>query len=409
MIQTPMRLRRGAVTFTAAALAFGPLVWSQTNPTSTTTGPTSRPARQPAAAAGPASRAACIVPIHVDARVELMCILFRLAGNREYNACKVPAYSRDVEEHFGPFKDHRAVQLARQLHETRGVSYDAPMSLAMHVTDVPSLAERVPFDLHPGDLDSRWPVDRTRQFLAAARQFVKDTGFQKFFAAHQDLYDRSVRQMRRVVDQNAHFDWFSRFFGGQDQPRLEIILGLLNGQSNYGAAVSVGGQVNVYCIAGAWFSYGSDTPRFGSETMPIVIHEFCHSYANPLIDRHLDELEAAGTKIYAGVEKRMQGQAYGNWATVMRESLVRASVIRYLADTTGSAEAMGEMLTQRLLGFAWVPELSALLLEYERQRDRYPTLESFMPRIVQFFNEYAARQQQGADACNADEPEAPAR
>jgi len=38
-------------------------------------------------------------------------------------------------------------------------------------------------------------------------------------------------------------------------------------------------------------------------------------------------------------------------------------------------------------GFVWTEELSDLLQTYERNRDKYPTLESFFPEFVTFFNE----------------------
>ncbi len=50
----------------------------------------------------------------VDPRVELMSLLFRLAGNNEYNQGRVAAYTADVNQQFNPFRDHAAVQLARK-------------------------------------------------------------------------------------------------------------------------------------------------------------------------------------------------------------------------------------------------------------------------------------------------------
>src|SRR3972149_6349853 len=112
--------------------------------------------------------------IHVmgDPRVELMSLIFRLAGNQEYtprlglksqifrfanpsySSNQVEGYMNDVEKHFGPFKDHAVVEQARELRSTRGVSYDAPMSMAVHITDTEKLEEKVPFDPRPDGLDA---------------------------------------------------------------------------------------------------------------------------------------------------------------------------------------------------------------------------------------------------------------
>ena len=68
-------------------------------------------AANPAAAEKPA---APHVTVSVDPRVELMSILFRLAGNPEYNQGRVPSYVQDVESHFGRFRDHPVVKLAKR-------------------------------------------------------------------------------------------------------------------------------------------------------------------------------------------------------------------------------------------------------------------------------------------------------
>jgi hypothetical protein len=80
--------------------------------------------------------------IGVDPRVELMSVLFRLAGHNEYNQCRVPDYDKALDRYFSTYRNHEAVQLARELQ----LGFDAPMSLAVHVKDVESLAERIPFD-----------------------------------------------------------------------------------------------------------------------------------------------------------------------------------------------------------------------------------------------------------------------
>ena len=69
------------------------------------------------------------------------------------------------------------------------------------------------------------------------------------------------------------------------------------------------------------------------------------------------------------------------------ESLVRASVIRYLiSHNTGPAIANKEIQLQSSKGFIWIKQLVNLLGTYEKNRKRYPTLESFMPQIIKFYN-----------------------
>ena len=50
---------------------------------------------------------------------------------------------------------------------------------------------------------------------------------------------------------------------------------------------------------------------------------------------------------------------------------------------------MREIRDQVDRGFHWMPELAGLLAEYESQRDRYPDLATFFPRVIAFFDQYA--------------------
>jgi len=84
----------------------------------------------------------------------------------------------------------------------------------------------------------------------------------------------------------------------------------------------------------------------------------------------------------------MRRQAYGSWQTMMRESLVRACEVRYGSDHDGQARADQVANYHISRGFHWTKVLAELLGRYQQQRDRYPTLDDFMPEIVRLFREY---------------------
>lgn len=343
--------------------------------------------------------------VRVDPRVELFSLLFRLAGNPEYNQCKVESYSADAESHFHSYQDHPAVKLARELRRTRGVSYDACMSMAVHVNDAYELQPIVRLDPWPEDLDSRWTPDSVSRFLALARQFLQDTSFRDFITAHQPLYEVTIARLQSFMEQETHLEWFPDYFGERPQARFTVVPGLLNGGGCYGArCVDPAGNEQLFCILGVWRTDMEGLPEFTSGMAGTVVHEFCHSYANAIMDRHREELEAAGGKLYRRVEDKMRSQAYGTAQTMLRESLVRACTVRYHHRYGGAyaAERAVDYETQR--GFLWTGELSDLLAQYEAQRDRYPTLEAFAPRIVSLFNEYAAKLEQETPASSSEAP-----
>jgi hypothetical protein len=327
----------------------------------------------------------------VDPRVELMSIIFRLAGNPEYNQPRSQSpYAEAVAAHFGPFREHAVVQTAARLRRERGVSFDAVMSMAMHIQDTDGFAERVPFDRAPPRLDKRWRVEDARVFLREARDFARQSGFSGFFRAHRALYKEAARRMRDTLSRRGYLAWFDKFFGARPQARFHVYIGMLNGGCCYGSGIQFPGGAEEICpVIGAWTFDADGVPTFGEGIAGTVVHELCHSYTNAYVNKHEAALRPAGEAMFRHCAERMKQMAYGTWQTMMYESLVRACVVRYLDDTDGPAAARKEIARQRGKGFEWVGDLSAVLAKYEADRQRYPTFDDYMPQVVAFFDAYA--------------------
>jgi hypothetical protein len=339
----------------------------------------------------PAQLTAQALEISVDPRVELMSILFRLAGNQEYNKGGVPVYDRVIEHHFEAFKDHQAVRLARQLHNADGVGYDAVVSLAVHVTDIDTLSERIPFDHPNSELDQRWHGVKARKFLEAARRFVKDSKFHEFLAGRRVLYESTQSRLSASLN-DFDLTWFDKFFGAKPGARFVVVPGLVNGGSSYGPKFrGTDGREELYSILGVWIVDGDGLPLFNKGILKTVVHEFAHSYANPLITKFARSMDKSAAQINQPVKQAMQAQAYGGPQTLLHESLVRACTARYVVAHEGEPAAQQQIQLEQMNSFIWTRELSDLLGEYEQNRETYPTLEKFMPHIVAYFNDLAPR------------------
>ncbi len=345
------------------------------------------------AAANPADSAGGALPARVDARVELLSLIFRLAGSNEYNQplAKSP-YADEADAHFGKLRDHPVVKKAAALRSERGVSYDAVMSMALHIEDTVNLRERIPFDQSPPRLDKRWGVAGARDFLAHAREFVRQTEFNRFFADHAKLYAAAAQRMTARLAERKYVQWFDGYFGARPHAEFLVIVGMLNGPCNYGAGVVFpDGREEITPVIGASEFDSDSIPVFTDAIASTVVHEFCHTYTNPIVDQWADKLEPAAVRIFATCENEMRRQAYGDWKTMLRETLVRVCVVRYLRATDGAAAAREEIRQQESRAFRWIGPLSDVLAQYEAQRERYKAFEDFMPRVVEFLSEYAER------------------
>ncbi len=326
--------------------------------------------------------------IAVDPRVELMTVVFRLAGNPEYTQCRLPAYERAIDGWFGAFGEHEAVRLARELRGSAGIGYDAPMKLAIHLGPPPGLRELVPLHGPGSTLESRWRRAGTGPFLDALRRFAQDTRFTEFAARHRAVWDTAGARFRAYVDSTVDFSWFGRFFGARAGARFKLVPGLCNGGANYGPRVrDARGVEHLYAVLGVGGADSSGLPQVRPGQLTTLIHEFNHSFVNPLVDRHAVRFRAAGSAVYQRVGDEMRAQAYGNWETMIAESLVRAAVIQYLRATRGEDAAAGELVTQRGRGFVWIGRLDSALTAYQASRGEHRDLASFMPRVASVYDQ----------------------
>jgi hypothetical protein len=331
------------------------------------------------------------INIRVDPRVELFSTIHRLAGTGQYDERELPAYIRDVEDYFGAFKDHRAIRMASELRRSHNLDGNSPMSLAVFLTHPPDLRGRVPLVPPPESLDRRWTGDVILGFLDAARDFAHDAAFMEFYNAHSDLYDQAVQNLRGTLRNSGIRPWFQAFFGYQPEEYV-IILGLQNGSCNYAAKMIRGdGTREYYSILGAGRPDRLGAPRYTRRwVVPIIVHEFCHSYVNPLVHRNLQSLRESGEKIFPHLETKMRQWGYYYWFVMIQEYMVRACVLRYLESNKGS-DAYEDMVTyDERAGFPGIRGLAECLIDYERKRDEYPDLERFIPRIAQYFADLAA-------------------
>ncbi len=333
------------------------------------------------------------IQVVVDPRVELMSIIFRLAGNGEYNQRGVIPYVEDIEKHFDPYKNHPAVEMAKDLRQNSGIGFDAPMSLAIYLTNPPDLEERIDFEKYPESLDSRWTMETVRNYLEVVRRFVEDSDFQKFLRDHQEFYSVTLKRAQDFVEKEVDLDWFTSFFGDGAEGKFIIALAPNNGGPSYGPCFrSPDRDIEYYSILGLGY------PFLDEDQLPVfenlgflttIIHEFCHSFVNPLVDKHQSELRMLGEKLFPLVESFMKNQAYPNWETMMKETFVRTCVARYLLAFKGEEAARTELDKQMARRFVLVEMLYDLFGEYESQRESYPKFDSFLPNIISALDEMA--------------------
>src|SRR5205823_13968755 len=133
------------------------------------------------------------------------------------------------------------------------------------------------------------------------------------------LYQTTEDRLRDLMEKESHLEWFHDYFGERPQASFTVIPALLNGGSCYGPhATDKAGKEELFCILGVWETDWHGLPAFPKTVIATIVHEFNHSYANPIIDRHIKEMEAPGQRLFRHVAEQMRSQAYGDESTMLR-------------------------------------------------------------------------------------------
>jgi len=324
------------------------------------------------------------ITVAVDLRMELFSIIFRLAGAPEFADDGFAAYAAAVDARFRPYAQHPAVTFASQMRQEVGVGADGVVVLAAHLSPLPLLQ---PPDSFAGTaVQGRWRSADALEFAALAGDFARESNFGEFADESRPIYDLATLRMRELVQKEIEPNWFAQYFGERPNSRMQVAIGLLNGNISLGFDAKRAGQPDVlYAVMGTWLFDEDKLPVYDQRVTAILVHEFCHSFVDPAVVMQAANFEASGAALQPALAQHLPKMRQYYWRTLIEESLVRAAVARYLLASNGPEAAREELTQQASNGFVWIGGLYAILEEYEQSRDQFPTFELFLPRVNDFF------------------------
>jgi len=319
----------------------------------------------------------------VDERCELLSTVFRLAEANEYMFNMFPAFLDSVDKYFEPYKNHKVIEYCKIYREKYGIYYHDPMELAIHLQIIGEKISLIP-NVKENSLDSCWNRDSLPRFIELLNDFYTTTKFHDFF--QMQTIREKVETVANKYFEKIDMEWFRNFFGEVPEGSFNLVISLSNAPNNYGIkVVYLNNKEDLYAIT-ICASDSLNNPIFkDSWALELIIHEFCHSFCNHLIDENYSEMKEKADDFFALREEILRNDAYTNSLVMLYEILVRACVIKYFYDNY-PINTKDYLSTEVNNGFIWIEELYNSFGKYEENRDEYPTLRSFMPEIINVLN-----------------------
>jgi hypothetical protein len=332
--------------------------------------------------AGPSTITESKVNVKVDARMELLAVIQHFtpwAGtmHTKYSF----SYKNDIENYFKAYSGHPAVVKSNQLTQS-GFAYDAPPTFVLYHNDPPDFNQIVPYS---GYLIGRAGGESVLEdFAGKIRSFAVDSKFMGFYTSNMNVYDGIEAEIKNTIGNYDYVQVLEDYYGEKKHSYTIIPVPLFHA-GGYGPRIESSGGEDVYSICGP-MSVHNGKPYFGDQDYfsYILLHEFSHSFVNPITTKYSSEI-ASSSSLFEPIKEKMVQQAYNNWQICVNEHLVRVNVARF-------ALAEGKIFHDQIIqsemnnGFVYITDLDTLMDRYEKNRGTYKTYESFYPEIIRLFN-----------------------
>ncbi len=343
--------------------------------------------------------------VQVNRKVEVVAAIWSLAEcAAPFGTGKTPP-SKDALEWFASLRDHRAVRWVDDLH--CGLSLLIQIALASspvpeaRVQDRDALQRR---EWYVGG-DTLNEVEFAGRFLADVNDFYRQANFDSLFARHEAYYRSIEDDVRRSLPDDAAMSALERFYGDTDSfcryllapsamvPRTWGFGGRVHWPCGTVAVETFGPIIN----AAVWDSIANKLrrsqpgdARFDEPDglWELSVHEFGHSFVIPLIEAHAEQISRSA-RLLEPIARYMERQGYGsrNWSNIVNEHIARMGEIK-VATALGDSARARRLYDEYVYRRKWIylPYLLKNIEQYERNRDRWPTLADYFPTLLSVFD-----------------------
>ncbi|XMB87127.1 DUF4932 domain-containing protein [Mycoplasmatota bacterium WC44] len=319
--------------------------------------------------------------IAVDPRIEILTIIQYLGGYQPLTKLD-SQYKHDIDEYFDEFRGHEAVTKFMERSKA-GFSYDAPISLFLSSSHLPNI--EVSDNTLESSINRAGGLTTVMKFYETVNDFYEVTNFKSFFDNHREFYTQMIINYQSEIIEAGLIKTLESYYGMSQNSYTIVLSPMLHG-GGYGPRIKVeDNKYDVYSIIGPTNIVDSKLEyNFASY---IILHEFGHSFVNPLTEINGRSI-VKYTNLFSEIKEEMSKMAYGNWTTTVNEHIVRAIVCRMNLEMYGEEQYNINVDREVNKGFIYIEHILKKLEYYENNRDEYKNLEEFFPELIQAFENY---------------------
>ena len=237
------------------------------------------------------------VYVRIDPRMELLATVQHFtAWADDHHTYLNFDYVNKVENNFSSVSQHSAIIKCQDLIDN-GFTYDAPVNYMFFHNNPPDLTLLTPYSSY---LTGRAKGEENLvDFAEKLRDFSSSTDFMSFCEENRKFYDQVLTIVFNTLGDDDYTDLLEDYYGEQKYC-YNIIPSLLFDGGAYGIRVDFPEGQHVYHVLGPT-GLNNGIPTFGNEEnfKHLLLHEFSHSFVNPVTEKYIDEVNKSAFRLDA--------------------------------------------------------------------------------------------------------------
>ena len=320
------------------------------------------------------------IDVMVDPNVEMMMILGRLGnvvpfGKNEWNKHE---YLDRVDEFFKEYTNHNGVLLI-----SNNMAYHRIPEFGMYLKDDMSDFIMQIDDENFVTMDGpakNISYYKSKKYLEAIRDFRIESGFDKFFLDNTSLYESKIYKFITLLEKVNLTEWLEDFYGEKLESNIKLSLTYLGG--NFGINFRTSDKKQIPHTVIFLNERESD---FGFTYL--LSHEYSHPKTTKIVEElHKNEkIQEKFASIYNNNSRHYSMNGYPSGFYVLNETINQACANKFWENLLekDQKDILNNHTTNNLK-LTLVPQIAEFFDNYQNNRDKYKTLEDFIPELEEF-------------------------
>ena len=326
----------------------------------------------------------------ITPKTELMTVLSYL---NEENTPEInqqnTIYGRDIETKFKKHREHPTVAYYKE----KGFDYNTMCEFGMMINKNFTLDTRF-MDFENSDCSENEKrilrqvsekADLT-ELLDYLCHFYSEANVDKLFKQNKNMMKDTLAELSQELDKYNVYDFTNKYFENENKIYRLVIQPIRTTTMNSEISLSLMDEdYNVSTVNYTNIFSGTFQRKYFS---PDIVKEISHNILAPVFDKYKDDINNYSF-LFKEIPQQPKDAGYDTWNAVFQRHLIDGIAARFILSAWGEEEYNNYIKQNEEWGLIYQRDICDKLAEFEKNLDKYGSLENFIPELLTCFDKYS--------------------